>query len=65
MFPVLLLISLYVAQSGYVEDGENTEPPTPNIYDQLIEQFGELRIWTENAVKNVDGGNFTDWENEG
>lgn len=56
---------VYVAQSGYVENGENTEPPTPNIYDQLIEQFGELRAWTENAVKNIDGGNFTDWENEG
>ena len=56
---------VFIRPSGYVEDGENTEPPTPNIYDQLTQQFGELRTYTEYAVKNIDGGLFTDWENEG
>ncbi len=47
-----------VVNSGYVEDGENTEPPTPNIYDQIIGKLNELK----EDLTIIDGGSFTDWE---
>lgn len=47
-----------VVNSGYVEDGENTEPPTPNIYDQIIGKLDELK----EDLTIIDGGSFTDWE---
>lgn len=34
---------VYVRKSNYTEDGENTEPPTPNIYNQILAQFTALR----------------------
>lgn len=57
---------VYIQKSGYVTEGENTEP-TPNIYDQLISQFNELRVnvaTMEDKIENIDGGLFTDWEEE-
>lgn len=50
-----------VVDSGYVEDAENTEPPTPNIYDQIISKFNELK----EDLTIIDGGSFTDWNEEG
>ena len=50
-----------VVDSGYVEDAENTEPPTPNIYDQIISMFNELK----EDLTIIDGGSFTDWNEEG
>lgn len=55
---------VYVEASGYVEDAENSELPTPNIYNQLTTAFGELRDYVTDKVDNVDGGLFTDWEEE-
>lgn len=49
-----------VVDSGYVEDAENTEPPTPNIYDQIISKFNELK----EDLTIIDGGSFTDWNEE-
>ena len=55
---------VYVEPSGYVEDAENSEPPTPNIYNQLTTAFGELRDEVNAKLANIDGGLFTDWEEE-
>lgn len=58
-----------IFDTGYVEDTENGQEPTPNIYDQLIEQFQELREETRETLEEyeheVDGGLFTDWDTEG
>ena len=53
---------VYVEPTGYVEDAENSEPPTPNIYNQLSTAFGELRDEVHYRLDNIDGGLFTDWE---
>ena len=55
---------VYIRESGYTEDGENTEPPTPNIYNQLTTQFNELRTDVYDRLANIDGGLFTDWGEE-
>lgn len=55
---------VHIRESGYVSDGENTEEPTPNIYNQLTTQFGELRDEVHYRLDNIDGGLFTDWEKE-
>lgn len=55
---------VYVEPTGYVEDAENSEPPTPNIYNQLTTEFGELRDEMRHKLDNIDGGLFTDWEEE-
>lgn len=55
---------VYVEPSGYVEVAENSEPPTPNIYNQLITMFGELRDEVNHKLDNIDGGLFTDWGDE-
>lgn len=52
---------VYVEPSGYVEDAENSEPPTPNIYNQLIAMFDGLRDDVDYKLDNIDGGLFTDW----
>ena len=50
--------SVYIEASGYVEDAENENDPTSDIYDQMM---GEV-----NYIKdgNLDGGLFTDWNTE-
>lgn len=55
---------VYVEPSGYVEDAENSEPPTPNNYNQLITMFDGLRDDVDYKLDNIDGGLFTDWEDE-
>lgn len=55
---------VYVEPSGYVEDAENSEPPTPNIYNQLITMFDGLRDDVDYKLDNIDGGLFTDWGDE-
>jgi len=52
---------IYIAPSGYVEDAENSQEPTPEMYDQIIAQIENLRTYTDNRLKIIDGGNFTDW----
>ena len=32
-----------VVETGYVDDGENVDPPTPNIYDQIITYFNAFK----------------------
>lgn len=49
---------IFIADSGYIEETENSEPPTPNIYDQLTGQFNQLK----EDLLILDGGNFLDWE---
>lgn len=51
-----------IGETGYVESGENTEEPTPNIYNQLTTKFNELRQYVDEQLENIDGGLFTDWE---
>lgn len=44
--------------TGYIDSGENTEPPTPNIYEQIIE-------YINNVVEDlsvIDGGTFDEWK---
>lgn len=53
---------VHISESGYSADGENTEPPTPNIYDQIYEQLMERFDEMEKDLYIIDGGNFTDWE---
>ena len=55
---------VYVEPSGYTEDAENSEPPTPNIYNQLITMFDGLRDDVDYKLDNIDGGLFTDWGDE-
>ena len=39
---------IYIRESGYVEDSENTEPPTENIYNQLVE---DINTFKENIIQ--------------
>ena len=55
---------VYVEPSGYTENAENSEPPTPNIYNQLIAMFDGLRDDVDYKLDNIDGGLFTDWGDE-
>lgn len=52
---------VHIQKSGYVGDGENTQEPTPNIYDQLTGQFQNLKDFVEEELQVIDGGNFEDW----
>ena len=49
-----------IADSGYIEETENSQPPTPNIYDQITEQFNDLK----EDLLILDGGSFIDWTKE-
>ena len=51
----------FVTESGYIEEPENSQEPTPNIYSQLTNQFNDLRNYTEERLDILDGGTFTDW----
>jgi hypothetical protein len=48
---------IFIADSGYIEETENSEPPTPNIYDQLTGQFNQLK----EDLLILDDGTFSDW----
>lgn len=43
-----------VIESGYDDDSESSQPPTPSVYAQILEKL-------DDAKHNVDGGLFTDW----
>lgn len=44
-----------VIESGYDDDLESSQPPTPSVYAQILEQLDDVK-------HNVDGGLFTDWD---
>ena len=41
-------------QSGYSDDLESSQPPTPGVYEQIISRLDSMG-------HDVDGGLFTDW----
>ena len=45
-----------ILRSGY-GDSDASEPPTPNIYEQLLEQLDKI-----NSVTMISGGTFSDWK---
>lgn len=49
-----------VIKSGYVEDAENSQPPTPDMYEQMLQHIDDLK----EEFLIIDGGNFTDWNKE-
>jgi hypothetical protein len=55
---------VYIWESGYVQDGENTQPPTPNLYEQVIASFDSFKSEMREEYKTLDGGSFKDWETE-
>lgn len=52
---------VFIAKSGYIEDAENEQEPTPGIYNQLVERIDAVRDYTDERLLVIDGGNFTDW----
>ena len=48
---------VHIIESGYTEDAESSEDPTPSIYEQLLAKYDELN----EKIANIDGGLFTDW----
>lgn len=46
---------VHIYESGYGEDLESNQDPTPSVYQQLVERI-------EYISHNIDGGLFTDWE---
>lgn len=55
---------VYIWESGYVQDGENTQPPTPNLYEQVIASFDSFKSEMREEYKTLDGESFKDWETE-
>ena len=43
-----------VIESGYEDDLESSQPPTPSVYEQILERLDDVK-------HNIDGGLFTDW----
>ena len=61
---------VFVEQSGYDENAESAAPPTPSVYQQILDKldeietsFAEIREYIDEKVANIDGGQFTDWQN--
>lgn len=50
-------VRVFVGTSGYDPDAEYTEPPTPSVYAQILEEL-------ERVKHNMDGGLFTDWNDD-
>lgn len=50
--------TFFVEPSGYVEDAENENDPTSDIYDQMMDEVNYIKDG------NLDGGLFTDWDTE-
>lgn len=48
---------VHIYESGYSSDIESETEPTPSIYAQLLDKMDEL----EQNHNNIDGGLFTDW----
>lgn len=49
---------VFIEPSGYVDDAENENDPTPEIYDQMMGEVNHIK------EGNLDGGLFTDWNME-
>lgn len=45
-----------IYKSGYIEDAENSQPPTPNIYAQILDEVDGLRDDVEELREIIDGG---------
>ena len=45
---------IFISDSGYIEETENSQEPTPNIYDQITGQFNQLK----EDLLILDGGQF-------
>lgn len=43
-------VKVFVAASGYDPNAESSQPPTPSVYEQILDK-----------LQNIDGGLFTDW----
>ena len=54
---------VFVGTSGYDPDAEYAEPPTPSVYEQILTRLQELEDYVDERVDNIDGGLFTDWNN--
>jgi len=61
---------VFVEQSGYDENAESAAPPSPSVYQQILDKldeietsFAEIREYIDEKVANIDGGQFTDWQN--
>lgn len=48
---------VHIYESGYSSDIESETEPTPSVYTQLLNKLDEL----EQNHNNIDGGLFTDW----
>lgn len=46
-----------VAESGYTE-GETPSEPTPNVYEQIISELQEIKLYTASTI--ISGGQFSD-----
>lgn len=66
---------VFVAQSGYDSNAESASPPTPSVYQQILNkldeiesgvatQIAEVRGYIDEQIKNIDGGTFEDWKDE-
>jgi len=61
-----------IYESGYIENAENSQPPTPNIYAQILDDVDGLRgevaelkdLIDGGDVLIIDGGNTSDWIKE-
>lgn len=51
--------SVLVRAAGY--STEIIEPSTPSVYDQILTRLQELEDYVDERVDNIDGGLFTDW----
>lgn len=64
--------SVFVRKSGYSDDLESSQDPTPGVYAQILsmvqetkdlvtEKAEEIEAYVDEKVANIDGGLFTDW----
>ena len=45
-------VTVRVADSGYTEDGEFAESPTPDVYNQILERLDNMNTGAENSPLN-------------
>ena len=56
-----------IYEGGYTEDTENSEPPTSNIYTQILDNVGNIQSEVADLKENlliIDGGTIEDWQKE-
>lgn len=54
--------TVFVEKTGYSADGESSTPPTPSVYQQILDKLDEVEAYVDDKVANIDGGLFTDWQ---